>query len=163
MLFQTNFMLIMEELGLPAKQAAFMMSYMAIISVFASSVVLRFLTHRFSETTLISRSIVVVGASLLLFPLMPSVTGVMVTLVPFVISVRVLKSCLMSRVTSRVSKDKTGGVLGLANSVEAACRALAPIIGGALIQSFGSSSPAMLGSIAVFFAAGYVEVSGCFC
>lgn len=155
-LFQSNFVLVLEELGLPPRHSAFMFAYMGVIGVITSSFILRFLTQRWSEPYLISRSIFAAGCALLLFPLLPTVTGFMCALVPFVVSLRVLRSCLMSSITTRAPKERTGAVLGLADAVESGNRAVAPIVGGALIEAFGTFSPAFLGSSVVLAAAGYL-------
>jgi MFS transporter, DHA1 family, tetracycline resistance protein len=147
MLFQSNFVLVLEELGLPPRQSAFMMAYMGVIGVITSSFVLRLLTQRWSESFLISKALLGVAASLIMFPLVPSVTGFMLVLIPFVISLRVLRSCLMSVITTKAPKDRTGAVLGVADAVESGNRAIAPIIGGASIQAFGTFAPAVMGSL----------------
>jgi DHA1 family tetracycline resistance protein-like MFS transporter len=49
--------------------------------------------------------------------------------------------------TKAVQPQEIGGILGLSASIESATRIFAPIIGGYLLQVFGTWSPGVFGAV----------------
>ena len=85
--------------------------------------------------------------SLIGWALAPSVFWLLVVLTPTALSGGVLNTLLSSTLTRAVEPQEVGGILGLGSAIESAIRIFAPIIGGFLLQSFGTWSPGALGAI----------------
>jgi MFS family permease len=72
---------------------------------------------------------------------------ILLAMVPASIGGGVLQPSINSLITKRVRKDEVGGMLGISAAFLSAANALAPLIGGAIFQAFGSSMPFLLGGL----------------
>jgi DHA1 family tetracycline resistance protein-like MFS transporter len=68
-------------------------------------------------------------------------------LAPTAISGGILNTLLSSTLTKAVQPQEIGGILGLGSAIESATRIFAPIIGGYLLQAFGTWSPGVFGGV----------------
>jgi MFS family permease len=100
LLLQANFGLLMEEMGLNPRESGLIMAFMGIVSVVTSTVVVKYLTKNYPESVLISRSILALSISLFTFQFSSGMYSFMVLLVPYVMSARVLKTCVISRISA---------------------------------------------------------------
>ncbi len=72
--------------------------------------------------------------------------GCLVVLTPTSLSGGILNTLLSSTLTKAVEPQEIGGILGLSASVESSTRIIAPILGGALLEKFGTWSPGAFGA-----------------
>jgi len=79
--------------------------------------------------------------------LAPTVIGLLIVLTPTAISGGILNTLPSSTLTKAVEPQEVGGILGISASVESSTRILAPLIGGALLQQYGTSAPGAFGAI----------------
>jgi DHA1 family tetracycline resistance protein-like MFS transporter len=75
------------------------------------------------------------------------VFALLVVLTPTALAGGILNTMLSSTLTKAVEPQEIGGILGLSASVESSTRILAPIIGGALLQSLGTWAPGAFGGL----------------
>jgi DHA1 family tetracycline resistance protein-like MFS transporter len=68
-------------------------------------------------------------------------------MLPLALSGGVLNTVLQSAVTKSVSQEEVGGILGIAGSLEAISRVVAPSVGGFLIQQVSLSAPGIFSAV----------------
>jgi DHA1 family tetracycline resistance protein-like MFS transporter len=85
------------------------------------------------------------GISLIGWGLAPSVFALLIVLIPTSFSGGILNTLLSSTLTKAVAPHEIGGILGLSTAVESSTRIIAPIIGGVLLERFGTSAPGYFG------------------
>ena len=85
--------------------------------------------------------------SLLGWSLTPNVLSLLLVLIPTAISGGILNTLLSSTLTKAVQPQEIGGILGLGAAIESTTRIFAPIIGGYLLQTFGTWSPGAFGAV----------------
>lgn len=71
----------------------------------------------------------------------------LVALIPVSIGAGLIRPCLNSLMTKRVTPQEYGTVLGVSASFVSAADAAAPILGGSIFQTYGASMPFLLGGI----------------
>lgn len=72
---------------------------------------------------------------------------ILVAMIPASIGGGVLQPSLNSLITKRVTLIEIGGMLGISAALLSAANAVAPLLGGALFQTLGSSAPFLTGGI----------------
>lgn len=68
-------------------------------------------------------------------------------MIPAAIGGGVLQPGLNSLITKRIQPHEIGGTLGISAAFLSGANALAPLIGGALFQAFGSTAPFLTGGL----------------
>ncbi len=71
----------------------------------------------------------------------------LLAMVPAAIGGGVLQPSVNSLLTRKVSIEEIGGTLGISAALLSAANALAPVLGGALFQTLGSSAPYIFGAL----------------
>lgn len=71
----------------------------------------------------------------------------LVTMIPAAIGGGVLQPSINSLLTRQVSEDKIGGTLGLSAALLSGANAVAPLLGGVIFQTLGSTAPFLMGGI----------------
>lgn len=101
-MYRSSFTLINQEaFALDAKWNGFMVSYMGLISVLVQGLLVKQLTRRFSEDSLIQVFLLGLGISLAGCAMAFSVASLAIVLIPLVLSQGVIKTCVLS-VTTKV-------------------------------------------------------------
>jgi DHA1 family tetracycline resistance protein-like MFS transporter len=147
-IFQTIFSLYaLNKFNLQARDTGLILAYVGLLSVFVQGFLIGRLTQRFQEDKLILFSGVLMTVSLVGWALTPSVAWLLVVLTPTAIAGGILNTLLSSTLTKAVQPQEIGGILGLSASIESSTRILAPVLGGYLLQSFGTWSPGAFGAV----------------
>lgn len=104
------------------------------------------------EGKIILYSFYLLGISMLLWSSGKAMFGVedimkfsVVVLLPFAISSGLLNTLINTQISLVVSKNEIGHALGVGASIASLTRIIAPAVGGALVDSFGVSSPGLFG------------------
>jgi DHA1 family tetracycline resistance protein-like MFS transporter len=105
------------------------------------------LTKKFRDDALILIGGVLMTISLLGWALTQNVFSLLLVLIPTAISGGILNTLLSSTLTKAVQPQEIGGILGLGAAIESATRIFAPVIGGYLLQAFGTWSPGAFGAV----------------
>lgn len=86
---------------------------------------------------------------------------ILVAMVPAGIGGGILQPAINSLITKRVAAEEVGGMLGISAAFLSSANALAPLIGGAVFQTFGSTAPFVgwgaLMALLCFVAARYIR------
>ncbi|HEY3342090.1 MAG TPA: MFS transporter [Anaerolineae bacterium] len=72
---------------------------------------------------------------------------IIIMLLPVAVGGAILSPTINSAITKRVAPSEIGGMLGMSTAFVSAANALAPVIGGALFQTLGSSAPFLGGGV----------------
>jgi DHA1 family tetracycline resistance protein-like MFS transporter len=72
---------------------------------------------------------------------------IIVMLLPVTVGGAILSPTINSAITKRVMPSEIGGMLGISTAFVSAANALAPLIGGAVFQTLGSTAPFLAGGI----------------
>jgi DHA1 family tetracycline resistance protein-like MFS transporter len=122
-------------------------------TVVVRGLIVGWLARRFGERRIVQAGTVVLSASLLAIPLVPS-PGLMFLLVPFwALATGLTFPSLASLVSQETDTDSQGAMLGGQQVVGGIARVLGPIWAGALFEQIGIGSPFLLGAGLVALAA----------
>lgn len=75
------------------------------------------------------------------------IAWIVLAMIPAAIGGGMLQPSINSLITKRVQQNEVGGMLGISAAFLSGANAIAPLLGGALFQAFGSGSPFLLGGI----------------
>ena len=76
--------------------------------------------------------------------------------IPMSLSLGLLTTLMSSTLSKSVRPQEIGGMLGLGTSIDSAMRAVSPIIGGFLLETYGTAAPGGFGAIVMLISFGYV-------
>jgi DHA1 family tetracycline resistance protein-like MFS transporter len=139
--FQTVFSLFAQAIGIEARTTGFILAYVGVLSVITQGGLIGLLTRRFRENALLISGLWIMGLSLLGWAFTRNLATLLVLLLPLAVSGGMLNTVIQSALSKSVSREEVGGTLGLASSLEAITRVIAPTLGGFLIQSVGVWAP----------------------
>jgi DHA1 family tetracycline resistance protein-like MFS transporter len=71
----------------------------------------------------------------------------LVIILPLALSGGVLNTVVQSAISKSVGREEVGGILGIAASLEAVTRVVAPSLGGFLLQNLGIWAPGVFSAI----------------
>jgi DHA1 family tetracycline resistance protein-like MFS transporter len=66
---------------------------------------------------------------------------------PIAVGGGILQPSINSLITKRVERGAVGGILGISAAFLSGANAVAPLLGGAIFQTLGSSAPFLLGGL----------------
>ncbi len=145
--FQSIFALYAQSIGLSPQTTGYVLAYVGLLSVITQAGLIGILTRRFHENWLIITGLWVMTASLLAWAFTEQLWVLLVVLLPLALSAGVLNTVIQSAISKSVSREEVGGILGIAGSLEAISRVIAPTIGGILIQQIGRSAPGIFSAL----------------
>ncbi len=147
-MFQSIFALFVQyRLGMTPDTTGYVLTYVGVLSVITQGGLIGLLSRRFSDTQLLISGLWIMGLSLLAWGFVPSVLMLLVVLLPLAMSGGVLNTILRSALTRAVTREEIGGILGLADSIEATTRVVAPTLGGLLLERVGTWAPGVLSAL----------------
>ena len=145
--FQSIFALYAQSIGLTPQTTGYVLAYVGLLSVITQAGLIGMLTRRFRENWLIITGLWVMAGSLLAWAFTDQLLPLLVVMLPLALSGGVLNTVLQSAVTKSVSQEEVGGILGIAGSLEAISRVIAPSVGGFLIQQVSRSAPGIFSAL----------------
>jgi DHA1 family tetracycline resistance protein-like MFS transporter len=145
--FQGVFSLYAQSIGLTSQITGYVLAYVGLISVITQAGLIGMLTQRFRENWLIVTGLWVMMGSLLAWAFTAQLWLLLVVILPLALSGGVLNTVLQSAISKSVSRDEIGGTLGIAGSLEAITRVIAPTLGGFLIQQVGRWAPGIFSAL----------------
>jgi len=72
---------------------------------------------------------------------------ILAAMIPVSIGGGILQPSINSLITKRVERSEVGGILGISAAFLSGANAVAPLLGGAIFQAFGSTAPFLLGGL----------------
>jgi DHA1 family tetracycline resistance protein-like MFS transporter len=158
-ILQTLFSLYaLTRFNLSARDTGLILTYVGVLAVITQAFLVGRLTARFRDDVLIVACVGLMAVSLAGWALAPSVAALLVVLTPASLAGGLLNTLLSSTISRAVDPQEVGGILGLSASVESSTRILAPILGGALLEQFGTWAPGALGAVLMAGLLAYVWV-----
>jgi DHA1 family tetracycline resistance protein-like MFS transporter len=145
--FQTIFALYAQEIGLNLQTTGFVLAYVGILSVVVQGGLIGPLTRRFRENALLISGLWIMTFALLAWAFTYHLWLLLLVLLPLAFSGGVLNTVIQSAITKSVDRQEVGGILGIATSLEAITRVIAPSAGGFLLQSIGKWAPGIFSAI----------------
>ena len=154
--FQSIFSLYAQSIGLSSQTTGYVLAYVGLLSVITQAGLIGLLTRRFHENWLIITGLWLMAFALMAWAFTANLWLLLVVMLPLALSGGVLNTVIQSSISKSVSREEVGGILGIAASLEAITRVIAPSMGGFLLEHVGRWAPgvfsAMLMAWAVSFA-----------
>jgi DHA1 family tetracycline resistance protein-like MFS transporter len=145
--FQGIFSLYTQAIGLSAQTTGYILAYVGLISVIVQGALIGQLTKRFRENWLIITGLWVMAVALLAWGFTSQLWMLLIVILPLGLAGGVLNTVLQSAISKSVHRDEVGGILGIAGSLEAFTRVIAPSAGGVLLQSLGIWAPGVFSAV----------------
>lgn len=146
-LFMSLFTLwAMDRLGLDAKGTSYLLAYSGLLSIVAQVGLIKPLTQRFSEANLITWSIAVLSAAMLVWAGTSSLLVLVLMMIPHAFASGVLNTVINSATSWAVPPQEMGDALGTSSALESLSRVAAPTLGGWLMGAAGAWAPGVLGA-----------------
>lgn len=145
--FQGIFSLYTQAIGLSAQTTGYILAYVGVISVIVQGVLIGQLTKRFRENWLIITGLWMMALALFAWGFTTQLWVLLVVILPLGMAGGVLNTVLQSAISKSVHRDEVGGILGIAGSLEAFTRVIAPSAGGVLLQSLGIWAPGVFSAV----------------
>ena len=148
-MFQTIFSLYTQEIGLSLQTTGLLLTYVGVLAVVVQGGLIGLLTRRFRENALMISGLWIMMAALLAWAFTTKLWLLVVVILPLALAGGVLNTVIQSRITKSVTHQEVGGILGIATSLEAFTRVIAPSAGGYLLQSLGLWAPGVLSALLI--------------
>jgi len=144
-MFESMFALFAAEaLGVGPSERGWLLAYVGVLVAIVQGGGVGVLAKRFDERRLAMVAITVAAVSLALYSIAPSVPALMVALVPLSVGSGIASTMLRTLLTKSVPHESSGGILGVAASLDSINRILAPMIGGLILGWIGPRAPGLL-------------------
>ncbi len=151
-MFTTFSLFLALRFGLEAAETGRLLAYAGMLQISVQALAVGPITRAVKEDTLLLAALATGGASLLALALAPNVTVLAACLAPTALASALFQTVVSAALSKSAAPGETGALLGLAFSVEAATRVVAPVIAGALISRFGPPAPGITGACIVAIA-----------
>ncbi|MCU0486484.1 MAG: MFS transporter [Anaerolineales bacterium] len=150
--FQSIFSLYAQSIGLQPRTTGYVLAYVGLLSVITQGGLVGPLTRRFRENWLIITGLWLMGFALLAWSFTSQLWLLLVVLLPLALSGGVLNTVIQSSISKSVNREEIGGILGIAASLEAVSRVIAPTVGGFLLDKIGRWAPGIFSALLIAWA-----------
>jgi DHA1 family tetracycline resistance protein-like MFS transporter len=150
--FQSIFSLYAQAIGLNSQTTGYVLAYVGLLSVVVQGGLIGVLTRRFRESWLIITGLWLMTGALLAWAFTANLWLLLIVLLPLALSGGVLNTVIQSAISKSVSREDVGGMLGIAASLEATTRVIAPSVGGYLLQNLGTWAPGVFSALLMAWA-----------
>jgi DHA1 family tetracycline resistance protein-like MFS transporter len=150
--FQSIFSLYAQAIGLNSQTTGYVLAYVGLLSVVVQGGLIGVLTRRFRESWLIITGLWLMTGALLAWAFTANLWLLLIVLLPLALSGGVLNTVIQSAISKSVSREDVGGMLGIAASLEATTRVIAPSVGGYLLQNLGTWAPGVFSAVLMAWA-----------
>ena len=147
-IFQTLFSLYaLQKFELDAIQTGYILTYVGVLSVITQGFVVGKISRMFREDLLIVISVGIMAVCMFAWGWVPSIPLLLVVMAPMSLAGGTLNTLLSSTLSKAVATTEVGGILGLSTAIESSTRVIAPVLGGWLLQQFGTAAPGIFGGV----------------
>jgi MFS transporter, DHA1 family, tetracycline resistance protein len=164
-IFQTIFALYaLSRFGLNAQNTGFILAYVGVLSVITQGFIVGKLTTRYPESRLIFIMSIIMAVSLFGWALAPNMITLLIIMAPTSFSAGILNTVINSAISKSVPPIEVGGMLGIAASLEAGTRVIAPTLGGIMLDQIsgrlgvfaGTAAPGIFAGILMAWVVTYI-------
>ena len=161
MLMRSALILVIEYRfeSFDAQQKGFLMSFFALVGVVSQGFIIPAAAQRISEQQSVVIGSAVLAGAYLLFCASHTMPAIFASVAVMAVSSSLIKTVMTGLFTKASDPDKLGGVMGLVGSSFSACRAMAPLVGGWLIENTGTLSPLYIGASLLAATSGLAAIS----
>jgi len=153
--FQSIFSLYAQSIGLSSQTTGYVLAYVGLLSVITQAGLIGLLTRHFRENWLIITGLWLMAFALLAWAFTANLWLLLVVMLPLALSGGVLNTVIQSSISKSVSREEVGGILGIAASLEAITRVIAPSMGGFLLEQVGRWAPGVFSALLVAWAVSF--------
>jgi DHA1 family tetracycline resistance protein-like MFS transporter len=150
--FQTIFTLYAQAIGLTSQTTGYLLAYVGLLSVIVQGGLIGPITRRYRENWLIIMGLWVMAGGLLAWAFTDQLWLLILIMLPIAFSGGVLNTVIQSAISKSVVREEVGGMLGIAASLEAISRVIAPSVGGYLLQQLGIWAPGVFSALLMAWA-----------
>jgi MFS transporter, DHA1 family, tetracycline resistance protein len=150
--FQTIFTLYAQAIGLTSQVTGYLLAYVGLLLVIVQGGLIGPITRRYRENWLIIMGLWVMAGGLLAWAFTDQLWLLLVIMLPIAFSGGVLNTVIQSAISKSVVREDVGGMLGIAASLEAISRVIAPSVGGYLLQQLGIWAPGVFSALLMAWA-----------
>ncbi len=148
----TIVMLTHKQFHFTAEQNSWMFTYIGLLIVFVQGGMIHRLTKKYGEKKLIGVGCIMVAIGLILTPITGNLWVLALALFFLAIGSGLNNPANQSMLSKLAPAERTGGVLGVGQSLSTLGRIAGPIVGGITFQYLGMSSPYFIGAVAMVVA-----------
>lgn len=148
----TIVMLTHKQFQFTAEQNSWMFTYIGLLIVFVQGGMIHRLTKKYGEKKLIGIGSIMVAIGLILTPITANLWVLGLALFFLAIGSGLNNPANQSMLSKLAPAERTGGVLGVGQSLSTLGRIAGPIVGGFSFQYLGMSSPYYIGAVAMVVA-----------
>jgi len=153
--FQSIFSLYAQSISLSSQTTGYVLAYVGLLSVITQAGLIGLLTRRFHENWLIITGLWLMAFALLAWAFTANLWLLLVVMLPLALSGGVLNTVIQSSISKSVSREEVGGILGIAASLEAITRVIAPSMGGFLLEHVGRWAPGVFSALLMAWAVSF--------
>jgi MFS transporter, DHA1 family, tetracycline resistance protein len=150
--FQTIFTLYAQAIGLTPQITGYLLAYVGLLLVIVQGGLIGPITRRYRENWLIIMGLWVMASGLLAWAFTDQLWLLILIMLPIAFSGGVLNTVIQSAISKSVVREEVGGMLGIAASLEAISRVIAPSVGGYLLQKLGIWAPGVFSALLMTWA-----------
>ena len=153
--FQSIFSLYAQSISLSSQTTGYVLAYVGLLSVITQAGLIGLLTRRFHENWLIITGLWLMAFALMAWAFTANLWLLLVVMLPLALSGGVLNTVIQSSISKSVSREEVGGILGIAASLEAITRVIAPSMGGFLLEHVGRWAPGVFSALLMAWAVSF--------
>jgi len=135
------------HLGVDAETTGYLLGYVGVLILLVQGVLVGWVSKRFPETPVLLGCIALLCISLVGWSQVDTIPALMLVQIPLSIAVGLFQPTMNSVLSQSVMPQEVGTVLGIGTSLESVTRALAPSLGGIVLDRAGSWAPGLFGSV----------------
>lgn len=136
-----------RRLGFDARQVSYVFIYIGLMAAVVQGGLIGRLSKRFSEQTLITAGLALMGLGLALYFFVHGLWMLWVVVSFTSLGLGLNNPSLSSQISKKCAADERGEVMGIQQSLGSLGRMLGPVIGGFLFAHLGESAPYVLGAL----------------
>ena len=147
---------MIKKFDLTPSEIAYVLTYVGVLSVIVQGFLAGRINARVREDVLIMACVGLMALAMVGWALAPTLLMFNLNQIPMSLSLGLLTTLMSSTLSKSVRPQEIGGMLGLGTSIDSAMRAVSPIIGGFLLEAYGTAAPGGFGAIVMLISFGYV-------
>lgn len=139
------------HLGVDAETTGYLLGYVGVLILIVQGGLVGWVSKRFPEEKVILTAIALMCVSMAAWAAVDTIPLLMLVQIPLSVAAGLFGATMNSALSHAVPATEVGSVLGIGTSLESVCRALAPSLGGILMDGLGNWAPGVFGAVILLF------------
>lgn len=136
-----------QHLDLESNETGFLLAYVGILVALVQGGAIGRLSARYTDQQLLLGGMIGTTAGLVGWAYAPTVGLSALVLAPLSLSLGVMSATIYSALSKTASAADVGGIMGLSAAIGSLTRAIGPVLGGVLLDIFGTWSPGAFSAV----------------